>query len=96
MDLREELGKVLEHILGLYGRIGEDGRVPGLDQEYGAMLFRLGEEAWYEETEYFTGGQVHRFRGCIVGVEKETARLVVRHGDGRPVKYYFKEIKYIL
>ena len=96
MDVRRELDGVLEHILGLYGRIGEDGTVPGLDEEYGRMLFRLGEEAEFEEMEYFTGGQPRRFRGRILGVEKETSRLVVRHCDGRVSGYYFKEIKYIL
>ena len=101
---------MLEEIFPLYRAIGEDGRVPGLDGEYEALLYRRGVPSEFEETEYFTGGASVRFRGTILGVEKKTARLrgtilgvekktarlLVEHEDGRVAKYYFKEIRYLL
>lgn len=96
LDLRQELPLVVEHIWSLYGRLDRDGTVPGLEEEYLSRLYLLGEDAWFEETEYFTGGATRRFRGRIVGVEKQTARLLVEKEDGRISRYYFKEIKYIL
>ena len=86
----------VDEIFSLYRAIGEDGRVPGLDGEYEALLYRRGVPSEFEETEYFTGGASVRFRGTILGVEKKTARLMVEHEDGRVVKYYFKEIRYVL
>lgn len=96
LDLREELSLLLGRIGALYAGMGPDGSVPGLDEEYESMLYRMGERAEYEETEYFTGGAPRRFTGTITGVERETARLVVGHSDGRTVKYYFKEIRFVL
>ena len=96
LDLRQELPLVVDHIWSLYGRLDRDGTVPGLEEEYLSRLYLLGEDAWFEETEYFTGGATRRFRGRIVGVEKQTARLLVEKEDGRISRYYFKEIKYIL
>ena len=96
LDPHAELPQVLEEIFSLYRAIGKDGRVPGLDEEYEALLYRGGVLSEFEETEYFTGGTPVRFRGTILGVERKTARLVVVHEDGRGVKYYFKEIRYVL
>jgi len=96
LDPHAELPQVLEEIFSLYRAIGKDGRVPGLDEEYEALLYRRGVLSEFEETEYFTGGTPVRFRGTILGVERKTARLVVVHEDGRGVKYYFKEIRYVL
>lgn len=96
VSLRPALESVLGHIFRLYGCLEKDGEVPGLEEEYVSRLYRLGEEAWFEETEYYTHGSPVRFRGRILGVEKDTARLLVRKEDGRVAKYYFKEIKYIL
>ena len=95
-DPRAELPQVLEEIFSLYRRIGEDGRVPGLDGEYEALLYRRGELSEFEETEYFTHGAPVRFRGTILGVDRKTARLIVKHEDGRVAKYYFKEIRFVL
>ena len=96
LDPHAELPLVLDEIFSLYRGIGEDGRVPGLDGEYEALLYRRGVLSEFEETEYFTGGASVRFRGTILGVEKKTARLLVEHEDGRVAKYYFKEIRYLL
>ncbi|HIZ86439.1 MAG TPA: biotin--[acetyl-CoA-carboxylase] ligase [Candidatus Coprenecus stercoravium] len=96
LDIHQELELLLDRIGTLYSAMGPDGRVPGIDSGYEEMLYRLGVSAEYEETEYFTGGEAVRFTGRIVGVERETARLVVEHEDGRRVKYYFKEIRYVL
>lgn len=95
-SLREELSVLLDEIFRLYRGIGEDGHVPGLDDEYESLLYRKGELSRFEETEYFTGGEVRRFTGRILGVERKTARLLVEHENGRVVKYYFKEIRYLL
>lgn len=95
-SLRGELPVLLDEIFGLYRRIGEDGHVPGLDGEYESMLYRKGVLSQFEETEYYTGGEVRRFAGKILGVDRKTARLLVEHEDGRVAKYYFKEIRYLL
>ena len=81
LDPHAELPLVLDEIFSLYRAIGEDGRVPGLDGEYEALLYRRGVPSEFEETEYFTGGASVRFRGIILGVEKKTARLLVEHED---------------
>lgn len=94
-SIREELLVLLDEIFRLYRGIGEDGHVPGLDDEYGSLLYRKGVLSLFEETEYYTGGEIRRFAGKIIGVERETARLLVEHEDGRVAKYYFKEIRYL-
>lgn len=96
LNLREELPRLLEHIAGLYAGLGADGEVPGLDEEYTSLLYRLGQYAEFEETGYFTGSGCRRFRGRIVGVEKGSARLLVEKDNGQMDRYFFKEIRFVL
>ena len=93
---REELPRLLRHVFGLYGQLEGSGHVPGLEEEYGCLLYRKGVTAEFEETELITGGVSRRFRGRILGVEKDTARLLVEKEDGQVAKYYFKEIRFVL
>lgn len=95
MDPEKELPALLERIFGLYRRLGHDG-AENLDDVYGSLMYRLGVPSVFEETSYFTGGAVRKFTGTITGVEKRTARLVVEKEDGLKVKYYFKEIRFVL
>ncbi len=96
LDVRSELPLLLEEIFSLYRNMGRDGQVPGLEEEYGRLLYRKGVPSEFEETEYFTGGESRVFTGTILGVDRKDARLLVEHEDGRVVKYYFKEIRYLL
>ena len=95
-SLKDELPGLLGRIFGLYGQLDGNGLVPGLEEEYGRLLYRKGVTAEFEETELITGGVSRRFRGRILGVEKDTARLLVEKEDGQVAKYYFKEIRFVL
>lgn len=95
-DLDKELDEVLESIFALYSGSDGAGFADRLEDEYTGLLYRLGEYAMFEETEYVTGAAPHRFKGRIVGVERHTARLLVEKEDGQASGYYFKEIRYIL
>lgn len=90
-----ELPEVLDRISEMYSRLGMEGS-DCLDDMYESRLYRLGVSAVFEETAYFTGGDERRFVGKILGVEKKTARLIVEKEDGLKVKYYFKEIRFVL
>lgn len=96
LDIRSELPLLLEEIFSIYRNLGQDGHVLGLEEEYSGLLYRRGIPSRFEETEYFTGGQCRAFVGTILGVDGKDARLLVEHEDGRVVKYYFKEIRYLL
>ena len=96
LSSREELPRLLRHVFGLYGQLEGSGHVPGLEEEYVSLLYRKGVTAEFEETELITGGGIRRFQGRILGVEKDTARLLVKKEDGQVAKYYFKEIRFVL
>ena len=95
-SLKDELPGLLGRIFGLYGQLDGNGLVPGLEEEYVSMLYRKDVKAEFEETELITGGGIRRFQGRILGVEKDTARLLVKKEDGQVAKYYFKEIRFVL
>ena len=80
-SLKDELPGLLGRIFGLYGQL---------------VLYRKDVKAEFEETELITGGGIRRFQGRILGVEKDTARLLVKKEDGQVAKYYFKEIRFVL
>ena len=95
-NLKDELPGLLGRIFGLYGQLDGNGLVPGLEEEYVSLLYRKDVKAEFEETELITGGGIRRFQGRILGVEKDTARLLVKKEDGQVAKYYFKEIRFVL
>ena len=95
-SLKDELPGLLGRIFGLYGQLDGNGLVPGLEEEYVSLLYRKDVKAEFEETELITGGGIRRFQGRILGVEKDTARLLVKKEDGQVAKYYFKEIRFVL
>lgn len=96
LEPERELPEVLGRISGMYSRLGREG-AGCLDDLYESYLYRLGVPAVFEETSYFTGEKdERRFTGKILGVERKTARLIVEKEDGLKVKYYFKEIRFVL
>lgn len=96
-DVRKELPEILAHIFELYDRIGDITSGDCLERQYLSHLYRLGELHDFEETEYYTSpdGTGH-IRGRIIGIEKETARLLIELENGQLRKYFFKEIRYLL
>ena len=63
---------------------------------YCQLLYRMGEEHRYIQTDYYTEGTPGEIVGTIVGIEEKTARLILQLDNGQLRKYFFKEIAYII
>ncbi len=98
-DIHTELPSLLQSIFSRYESVTEPEGRKKLSEHYMSIMYRLGEKHLFEETEYFKDRNApgpRRFEGIIRGIEEDTSRLIVEHPDGNTVRYFFKEIKFII
>ena len=96
-DVRRELEIFAEIFCQQYDQIisTDDGQLNG-NARYCQLLYRMGEEHRYIQTDYYTEGTPGEIVGKIVGIEEKTARLILQLDNGQLRKYFFKEIAYII
>lgn len=98
LDIRKELHSLLDCIFKLYDNLCNDmeGTTQMLWNFFEEHLYRKDIWCEFEQTEYFEGGEPMRFEGCIRGIDRKSARIVIEKRDGHRELYYFKEIRYII
>lgn len=96
-DVKKELEIFVEIFSQQYAQIiSADPEQLKANARYCQLLYRIGEEHRYIQTDYYTEGTPGEIVGKIVGIEEKTARLILQLDNGQLRKYFFKEIAYII
>ena len=96
-DVKKELEIFVEIFSQQYAQIiSADLEQLKANARYCQLLYRMGEEHRYLQTDYYTEGTPGEIVGKIVGIEEKTARLILQLDNGQLRKYFFKEIAYII
>jgi hypothetical protein len=96
-DVKKELEIFAEIFSRQYAQIiSADPEQLKANARYCQLLYRMGEEHRYIQTDYYTEGTPGEIVGTIVGIEEKTARLILQLDNGQLRKYFFKEIAYII
>jgi BirA family biotin operon repressor/biotin-[acetyl-CoA-carboxylase] ligase len=86
---RSEVLRRFHEALQRHYRLLEQGEKEGIERQYIAQMYHLGEEHCYA---YPTG---ERFRATIRGV-RHSGELLLEHEDGTIGEYAFKEVEFVL